>query len=90
MALIEELIEGTEITVPVLGNRALPVIERAPELDNLVYATGFSGHGFCLGPVTGEILADLATEGATSHPIGSFARSRFETDTAAEAVALHG
>lgn len=69
---------------------ALPVIEKAPELDNLVYATGFSGHGFCLGPVTGEILADLATEGTTSHPIAPFARSRFETDTAAEAVTLHG
>ncbi len=69
---------------------ALPVIEKAPEYDNLVYATGFSGHGFCLGPVTGEILADLATEGTTSHPIGPFARSRFATGTEAEAVTLHG
>ena len=69
---------------------ALPVIERAPELENLVYATGFSGHGFCLGPVTGEILADLATEGTTSHPIGPFASSRFVAGTAAEAVTLHG
>jgi sarcosine oxidase subunit beta len=69
---------------------ALPVIEKAPEYDNVVYATGFSGHGFCLGPVTGEILADLATEGTTSHPIAPFARSRFETTTAAEAVTLHG
>jgi sarcosine oxidase subunit beta len=69
---------------------ALPVIERAPEFDNLVYAAGFSGHGFCLGPVTGEILADLATEGFTSHPIGPFARSRFESGIAAEAVTLHG
>ena len=69
---------------------ALPVIERAPEVDNLVYATGFSGHGFCLGPVTGEILAGLATEGTTSHPIEPFARSRFSTDMAIASVTLHG
>jgi sarcosine oxidase subunit beta len=69
---------------------ALPVIEKAPEVDNLVYATGFSGHGFCLGPVTGEILADLATEGTTAHPIAPFARSRFAESTTAEALTLHG
>ncbi len=69
---------------------ALPVIEKAPEFENLVYATGFSGHGFCLGPITGEILADLATEGTTSHPIAPFARSRFDAITTAEAVTLHG
>ncbi len=69
---------------------ALPVIEKAPEIDNLVYATGFSGHGFCLGPVTGEILADLATEGTTSHPIAPFARSRFDTATTTASVTLHG
>lgn len=69
---------------------ALPVIEKAPDFDNLVYATGFSGHGFCLGPVTGEILASLATEGTTSHPIAPFASSRFATDTTTASVTLHG
>ena len=38
---------------------ALPIIERSPEIDGLVIATGFSGHGFCLGPVTGRILPAL-------------------------------
>ena len=69
---------------------ALPVIERAPEYDNLVIATGFSGHGFCLGPITGEILADLAVEGTTRHPIAPFARSRFASGVRAEHVTLHG
>ncbi len=69
---------------------ALPVIERAPEYDNLVYATGFSGHGFCLGPITGEILADLAVEGTTSHPIAPFARSRFAGELDVESITLHG
>jgi monomeric sarcosine oxidase len=35
-------------------------------------ACGFSGHGFKFVPVVGEILADLATEGTTRHPIGLF------------------
>lgn len=69
---------------------AIPVIERTPEYDNLVIATGFSGHGFCLGPITGEILADLAVEGTTSHPIAAFSRSRFAAGVAADDMTLHG
>ncbi|HYH13472.1 MAG TPA: FAD-binding oxidoreductase, partial [Thermomicrobiales bacterium] len=69
---------------------ALPVIEKAPEYDNLVVATGFSGHGFCLGPITGELLADLAVEGTTSHPIAPFSRSRFASGVEREHVTLHG
>ncbi len=69
---------------------AIPVIERTPEYDNLVIATGFSGHGFCLGPITGEILADLAVEGTTSHPIAAFNRARFADGIDADDVTLHG
>ena len=69
---------------------AIPVIEKSPEYENLVIATGFSGHGFCLGPITGEILADLAVEGTTSHPIAAFARSRFAGGVNVEQVTLHG
>lgn len=69
---------------------AIPVIERCPEYDNLVIATGFSGHGFCLGPVTGEILADLAIEGTTSHPIDAFQRSRFVGNVESDSITLHG
>ncbi|TVL93402.1 N-methyl-L-tryptophan oxidase [Streptomyces sp. SAJ15] len=35
-------------------------------------ACGFSGHGFKFVPVVGEILADLALDGATAHPIELF------------------
>lgn len=69
---------------------ALPVIERTPEIDGLVVAAGFSGHGFCLGPVTGELLADIATEERTAHPAGPFARQRLDTISEREAVSLHG
>ena len=38
---------------------ALPVLDAPDAAEGLVVAAGFSGHGFALGPVTGEILRDL-------------------------------
>ncbi|HEU0163863.1 MAG TPA: FAD-binding oxidoreductase, partial [Thermomicrobiales bacterium] len=70
---------------------AIPVIDRPAAIDGLVVAAGFSGHGFCLGPITGEILADLATAGTTPHPIDAFRLDRFPAQaTPPEAVHLHG
>lgn len=54
----------------------IPVIERSQEIEGLVMAAGFSGHGFCLGPVTGQILRDLVVEGETPYPIEPFQLSR--------------
>ena len=38
---------------------ALPVIERVPEIDGIVIAAGFSGHGFGIGPMTSLLVRDL-------------------------------
>jgi sarcosine oxidase len=48
------------------------VIATHPRHPQVTVACGFSGHGFKFVPVVGEILADLATSGATAHPIGLF------------------
>ncbi|MGC5022238.1 N-methyl-L-tryptophan oxidase [Micromonospora sp. DT47] len=48
------------------------VIATHPQHPQVTVACGFSGHGFKFVPVVGEILADLATSGATPHPIGLF------------------
>jgi sarcosine oxidase len=53
------------------------VIDTHPEHANVIVACGFSGHGFKFVPVVGEILADLATTGATAHPIALFDPRRF-------------
>lgn len=55
------------------------VIARHPDAANVTVACGFSGHGFKFVPVVGEILADLATTGATAHPISLFDPSRLVT-----------
>ena len=44
------------------------VIARHPGHAQVTVAAGFSGHGFKFAPVVGEILADLALEGATAPP----------------------
>ncbi|MFI5411979.1 NAD(P)/FAD-dependent oxidoreductase [Kaistia sp. UC242_56] len=43
---------------------AVPVISTVPTHPGLVIATGFSGHGFGIGPAAGRLAADLVT-GAT-------------------------
>ncbi|GAB2744934.1 FAD-dependent oxidoreductase [Streptomyces bullii] len=48
------------------------VLARHPEHAQVIVACGFSGHGFKFVPVIGEILADLAIEGTTDHPIALF------------------
>ena len=48
------------------------VIGRHPGHEQVIVACGFSGHGFKFVPVVGEIIADLATDGGTSHPIALF------------------
>ncbi|ACM06094.1 N-methyl-L-tryptophan oxidase [Thermomicrobium roseum] len=46
------------------------MIDRHPEWPQVVFAAGFSGHGFKFASVMGEALADLALEGASRLPIG--------------------
>lgn len=53
------------------------VIGTSPRTANCTVAAGFSGHGFKFSSVVGEVLADLATTGTTSHPIDIFDPIRF-------------
>ncbi|MCS7050104.1 MAG: N-methyl-L-tryptophan oxidase [Thermomicrobium sp.] len=53
------------------------VVDRHPEWQQIVFACGFSGHGFKFAPVIGEALADLAQEGQTELPIAFLRSSRF-------------
>jgi sarcosine oxidase len=55
------------------------VIARHSACANVTVACGFSGHGFKFVPVVGEILADLAIDGSTNHPISLFDPQRLVT-----------
>jgi sarcosine oxidase len=54
------------------------VISLHPEHPQVAVACGFSGHGYKFCSVVGEILADLATEGSTPHPIDLFSPARLD------------
>jgi sarcosine oxidase len=52
------------------------IVDRHPDDARIVIAGGFSGHGYKFCPVIGEIVADLALEGGTAHPIAFLRRDR--------------
>ncbi len=54
------------------------VISLHPDHPQVAIACGFSGHGYKFCSVVGEILADLATEGTTRHPIELFSPARLK------------
>jgi sarcosine oxidase len=78
-----EVAELLATLLPGLGDRVLrsvdctytmtpshdPVVGLHPEHPSVVVACGFSGHGFKLTPVLGEVLADLALDGTTAYDL---------------------
>ena len=56
---------------------AIPVISPVDDLPGMVVATGFSGHGFGIGPGAGRLVADLVTRGTPCVDPAAFRLSRF-------------
>ena len=56
----------------------LPVLCPSRTTPGLVHAFGFSGHGFCLGPASGAVAAELALDGRTKTPIEGLDIARFD------------
>ena len=55
----------------------VPVLDRAANLDGLWISTGFSGHGFGIGPAAGRLMADLIQGNSAGHDLQRFRLSRF-------------
>jgi sarcosine oxidase len=53
------------------------IIDRLPGAPQVIVASPCSGHGFKFAPVIGDILADMATSGATKRDISRFRLPRF-------------
>ena len=54
------------------------VVGHVPNHQNAVVLGGFSGHGYKMATVMGEIAADLVVDGRTRHDIGFFDPNRFQ------------
>ncbi len=57
----------------------IPVLGMSSTHDNVIHAFGFSAHGYQLGAITGEIVADLASHREPALPIAPFSITRFRT-----------
>lgn len=57
-------------------------ISAHPSHPQIIVVAGFSGHGYKMASVVGEILTDLATGGSTSHPTDLFSAGRSFEPTA--------
>jgi glycine/D-amino acid oxidase-like deaminating enzyme len=55
----------------------LPVLSAVPDRPGFFVATGFSGHGFGIGPGAGALLADLVSGQAAPASVAPFRLSRF-------------
>ncbi|WP_170361476.1 NAD(P)/FAD-dependent oxidoreductase [Ruegeria arenilitoris] len=56
---------------------AVPVISGVDEMAGMYIATGFSGHGFGIGPAAGRLMADLVAETTPCVDPAAFRLSRF-------------
>ena len=56
------------------------VIGEAPNVSRFLYATGFSGHGFLMGPAVGEVLRDLYHRRPPVVDVGALSADRFAAD----------
>ncbi|HXA98752.1 MAG TPA: FAD-binding oxidoreductase [Candidatus Dormibacteraeota bacterium] len=55
----------------------VPILGQVPSLGGFLLATGFSGHGFAMGPIAGRLVSELIVEGKPSLDIAAFRFSRF-------------
>ena len=56
------------------------IVDHHPRFKNVIFATGFSGHGFKFAPLIAVALADLALLGKTELPIGFLSLNRLSKD----------
>ncbi len=56
----------------------LPVIGPSVRAENAWHAFGFSAHGFQMGPIVGQVMADLISRGRCTFSLDAFRVDRFE------------
>lgn len=55
-----------------------PILGNSPQLQRFYTAAGFSGHGFMISPITGQLMAEMIVGKPTAFPIQMFDAGRFE------------
>ncbi len=71
-----ELVEAWSGMIDALPD-VVPVLDRAEPIDGLWVSTGFSGHGFGIGPAAGKIMANLIQNKGVEYNLSRFRLARF-------------
>lgn len=69
---------------------ALPMLDAPEGFEGLVVGAGFSGHGFGIAPVTGQILKALTLGEPTDFDLTPFRSGRFGVQADRAPLTLHG
>jgi sarcosine oxidase, subunit beta len=64
------------------------LVGEAPDVSRFLYATGFSGHGFVMGPVMGEVVRDLVLGVPPAFDVAPLDARRFRDGTTRPETAL--
>ena len=64
-------------------------IGRSSQVHNVLYATGFSGHGFLQAPAAGELIADLYLDRPSFMDPAPFALERLTSGASGAVRELH-
>jgi sarcosine oxidase subunit beta len=55
----------------------IPIVDRAPGVDNAIFAVGWTGHGWAIAPAVAPLLAAWAADGQQPELLRPFALGRF-------------
>ena len=71
-----ELVETWSGMIDALPD-VVPVLDRVDSISGLFISTGFSGHGFGIGPAAGKIMANLIQNNSVEYDLNRFRLARF-------------
>jgi sarcosine oxidase, subunit beta len=70
-------IERSWVGVEGIAVDEIPVIGHLPAREGITVAAGFSGHGFALSPIVGQLVSELVVDGHPSISLDAFTADRF-------------
>ncbi|UCB45229.1 MAG: FAD-binding oxidoreductase [Spirochaetota bacterium] len=56
----------------------IPIISFVKEIKGFIVDAGYSGHGFCIGPISGKLVSEMIIDGRPSLSLKAFEYSRFQ------------
>ena len=57
---------------------SVAIVDKVPGFENLFMAAPLAGHGFCVGPIVGKLIAEWIVEGQSSMDLSRMRFNRFE------------